>query len=386
MIWDNFKKNKALIGLSTIGFGNIIGGAISSIFWLVLAGMLDTESYGQLSYFLAIMGVFSVVAMVGGQYTMQVYTSKGLKIEATLYLVSTISSLIVGLILYFIFNDIGLTLLIISVSLLNFYFAELIGKKLFSKYSLMIILQKILFVIFSLSLYYVIGLEGILIGYALSNFIFIKHVYNIFKKEKFNLTFLIEKKKIIFSNYLTELTATARNHIDEILTVPLFGLMFLGNYFLAIQIITLMNIIPGIVIKYTIGEDSRGISTSKIKYITIITSFLLAIIGALILPTILPIFFPQFTETVLLIPILCFAIIPRTIFVMLMSSFLAKGKNLHNVIGNIVTISLLVVGISISYLFYGEIGVAYSYLIGTSGGAIYLLIISFILKRNTMKI
>jgi O-antigen/teichoic acid export membrane protein len=386
LIWDNFKKNKALIGLSTIGFGNIIGGAISSIFWLVLAGMLDTESYGQLSYFLAIMGVFSVVAMVGGQYTMQVYTSKGLKIEATLYLVSTISSLIVGLILYFIFNDIGLTLLIISVSLLNFYFAELIGKKLFSKYSLMIILQKILFVIFSLSLYYVIGLEGILIGYALSNFIFIKHVYNIFKKEKFNLTFLIEKKKIIFSNYLTELTATARNHIDEILTVPLFGLMFLGNYFLAIQIITLMNIIPGIVIKYTIGEDSRGISTSKIKYITIITSFLLAIIGALILPTILPIFFPQFTETVLLIPILCFAIIPRTIFVMLMSSFLAKEKNLHNVIGNIVTISLLVVGISISYLFYGEIGVAYSYLIGTSGGAIYLLIISFILKRNTMKI
>jgi len=386
LIWDNFKKNKALIGLSTIGFGNIIGGAISSIFWLVLAGMLDTESYGQLSYFLAIMGVFSVVAMVGGQYTMQVYTSKGLKIETTLYLVSTISSLIVGLILYFIFNDIGLTLLIISVSLLNFYFAELIGKKLFSKYSLMIILQKILFVIFSLSLYYVIGLEGILIGYALSNFIFIKHVYNIFKKEKFNLTFLIEKKKIIFSNYLTELTATARNHIDEILTVPLFGLMFLGNYFLAIQIITLMNIIPGIVIKYTIGEDSRGISTSKIKYITIITSFLLAIIGALILPTILPIFFPQFTETVLLIPILCFAIIPRTIFVMLMSSFLAKEKNLHNVIGNIVTISLLVVGISISYLFYGEIGVAYSYLIGTSGGAIYLLIISFILKRNTMKI
>ena len=386
MIWDNFKKNKALIGLSTIGFGNIVGGAISSIFWLALAGMLDTESYGQLSYFLAIMGVFSVVAMVGGQYTMQVYTSKGLKIEATLYLVSTISSLIVGLILYFIFNDIGLTLLIISVSLLNFYFAELIGKKLFSKYSLMIILQKILFVTLSLSLYYIIGLEGILIGYALSNFIFIKHVYNIFKKEKFNITFLIEKKKIIISNYLTELTATARNHIDEILTVPLFGLMFLGNYFLAIQIITLMNIIPGIVIKYTIGEDSRGISTLKIKYITIITSFLLAIIGALTLPTILPIFFRQFTETVLLIPILCFAIIPRTIFVMLMSSFLAKEKNLHNVIGNVVTISLLIIGISISYLYYGEIGVAYSYLIGTSGGAIYLVIISFILKRNTMKI
>ena len=104
MVWKNFKKNKSLLGISTIGFGNIVGGAISSIFWLVLAGMLDTESYGQLSFLLALMGIFSVVAMVGGQYTMQVYTSKGLKIEATLYLLSIVSSLIVSIILYFVFG------------------------------------------------------------------------------------------------------------------------------------------------------------------------------------------------------------------------------------------------------------------------------------------
>ena len=382
MIWDNFKKNKALTGISTIGFGNIIGGAISSIFWLVLAGLLNTESYGQLSYFLAIMGVSSVVAMVGGQYTMQVYASKGLKIEATLYVISIISSLIVGLILFFVFQDYGLTLLVISISILNFYFAELIGKKLFSKYSLTLILQKVLFVVLSLLLFYAIGFEGILIGYGLSNFIFIKHVFNILRKEKFNSNFLKEKKKIIISNYLTELTATARNNIDKIITVPLFGLAFLGNYFLGLQIIALMYILPGIVVKYTIGEDSRGVSTLKIKSITIITSILLAFSGALLLPELLPIVFPQFTETILLIPILCFAVIPRAISVMLMSSFLATEKNLHNVIGNIITISLLVIGILISFEFYGEIGVAYSYLIGMSGGAAYLLIIFWTQKIN----
>ena len=382
MIWDNFKKNKALTGISTIGFGNIIGGAISSIFWLVLAGLLNTESYGQLSYFLAIMGVSSVVAMVGGQYTMQVYTSKGLKIEAALYVISIISSLIVGLILFFVFHDYGLTILVISVSILNFYFAELIGKRLFSKYSLTLILQKVLFVVLSLLLFYAIGFEGILIGYGLSNFIFIKHVFNILRNEKFNFNLLKEKKKIIISNYLTELTATARNHIDEILTVPLFGLAFLGNYFLGLQIVALMYIIPGIVVKYTIGEDSRGVSTLKIKSITILISVVLAFLGALLLPELLPVLFPQFTETILLIPILCFAVIPRAIYVMLMSSFLATEKNLHNVIGNIVTISLLVIGIFISFQFYGEIGVAYSYLIGMSGGTAYLLIIVWIQKRN----
>ena len=385
MPWKNFKKNKPLIGISTIGFGNLVGGAISSIFWLVLAGMLDTESYGQLSFLLALMGVFSVVAMIGGQYTMQVYTSKGLKIEATLYLLSVISSLIVSIILYFVFHDIGLSLLIIGVSILNFYFAELMGKKLFSKYSYTIILQKILFVSLSLFFFYTLGLEGILIGYGLSHFIFIKHVFNIIKKEKFNLNFLKEKKKIITANYLTELTATSRNHIDEILTVPLFGLMFLGNYFLALQIIALMNMIPGIVVKYTIGEDSRGISTLKIKIITISISFVLAFAGALVLPSVLPILLPQFTETVVLIPIICFAIIPRTIFTMLMSSFLAKEKNLHNVIGNVITIILLIIGIFVSFHYNSEIGVAYTFLIGTSGGATYLAIISFIQRRNTTK-
>lgn len=385
MPWKNFKKNKPLIGISTIGFGNIVGGAISSIFWLVLAGMLDTESYGQLSFLLALMGVFSVVAMIGGQYTMQVYTSKGLKIEATLYLLSVISSLVVSIILYFVFHDIGLSLLIIGVSILNFYFAELMGKKLFSKYSYTIILQKILFVSLSLFFFYTLGLEGILIGYGLSHFIFIKHVFNIIKKEKFNLNFLKEKKKIITSNYLTELTATSRNHIDEILTVPLFGLMFLGNYFLALQIIALMNIIPGIVVKYTIGEDSRGTSTSKIKIITISISFVLALAGALLLPSVLPILLPQFTETVVLIPVICFAIIPRTIFTMLMSSFLAKEKNLHNAIGNVITIILLIIGIFVSFHYNSEIGVAYTFLLGTSGGAIYLAIVSFIQRRNTTK-
>ena len=386
MVWKNFKKNKSLLGISTIGFGNIVGGAISSIFWLVLAGMLDTESYGQLSFLLALMGIFSVVAMVGGQYTMQVYTSKGLKIEATLYLLSIVSSLIVSIILYFVFHDVGLSLLIIGVSLLNFYFAELMGKKLFSKYSYTIILQKILFVSLSLLLFYTIGVEGILIGYGLSHFIFVKHVYNIIKKEKLNIAILKEKKKIILSNYLTELSATSRNHIDEIITVPLFGLMFLGNYFLALQIIALMNIIPGIVVKYTIGEDSRGISTLKIKIITISISFLLAFIGALVLPVVLPIFLPQFTATVLLIPIICFAIIPRTIFTMLMSSFLAKEKNFHNVIGNVITIILLIVGILVSHMYNSEIGVAYTFLIGTSGGAIYLGIVSFFQRKTKTKL
>ena len=172
MFGDNLKKNKAFSGILTIGVGNVAGGAITSLFWLFLAGILGTETYGQLSYFLAIMGITSVAASFGGPFTMQVYVSKGLKIEAALYFISIITSLIGAIILFFMFEDIGLSLLVITTSVLNLYLVELLGKKLFSKHSKIYIFQKLLFVTLSLLFFSVIGFEGILIGFALSNFVF----------------------------------------------------------------------------------------------------------------------------------------------------------------------------------------------------------------------
>jgi len=375
--WNNFKKNKAISGIFTIGIGNVVGGVITSVFWLFLAGILDTESYGQLSYFLAIMGITSVTASFGGAFTMQVYVSKGLKIEAVLYFITIITSLIGAIILFFIFEDIGLSLLVIGTSVLNLYLVELLGKKLFSKHSKIYIVQKLLFVALSLLFYFAIGFEGILLGFALSNFVFIKHVINILRKEKLNFNIITEKKKIVFSNYLSNLVSTTRNHIDELLTVPLFGLSLLGNYFLALQLVALMYILPSIVVKYTLSEDSRGNSTRKVKGITILSSIFVSVSGALVLPELLLIFLPKFTETVLLIPILCFAAIPRTITLMLMSSFLAKEKNFHIPIGHVISIGIMVTGILISFQLSYEIGIAYSFVLGTSGSAIYLSIVSW---------
>ena len=193
----------------------MVGGAITYFFWIFLAGVLGTESYGQLSYFLAIVGIASVAASFGAPFTMQVYVSKGLKIESALYFISIITNLIGAIILFFMFEDIGLFLLVIGTSIFNIYLVELIGKKLFSKHSIILIVQKLLFVTLSLLFYFIFGFEGILIGFALSNFIFIKHVINILRNEKLNFNIIAEKKKIVFSNYLSNLVSTTRNHIDE---------------------------------------------------------------------------------------------------------------------------------------------------------------------------
>jgi len=382
--WNNLKKNRSIKAITTIGFGNIVGNAISSIFWIFIAGLLGTESYGQLSYFLAIIGIFSAVSMFGGQYTMQVYTSKRIKIESSLYLISIFSGLSMSIILFLVFQDVGVSISLIGITMLNLFYSELIGKKLFSKYSLLYIVQKILFVSLSLILYYLIGFEGILIGYGLSHFLFIKHIIKILVSNKFNSKLISSKKKVIFFNYITELTGTARNNVDKILIVPFFGLSLLGNYFLAMQVLSLMYILPGIVVKYTIGEDSRGESTLKIKYITVLISVVIAFLGVFVGPKLLPIFFPQFVDAIELLPIISLAVIPRTISLMIMSKLLATEKNFHVTIGNLITFLLLVIGIILSFQFYKEIGMAYSYLLAMTGNSIYLIFVIYS-KRKIIK-
>ena len=50
--WSNLRgKLYGLKGLALIGSADVIGGAISAIFWLVIASLLLVEEYGELSYF-----------------------------------------------------------------------------------------------------------------------------------------------------------------------------------------------------------------------------------------------------------------------------------------------------------------------------------------------
>ena len=367
-------KNSSFFDIFKIGTGNFIGNIISSLFWIFLAGLIGQENYGNLGYFLGLIGIFTVVSMIGGQYAMQVYTSKNIRIESALYVISLISGFVVSIILLILFNNSGLSISIFGFTLLNFYFSELIGKKLFSKYSIIYVLQKILFVILSLILYFLIGIEGILLGYGLSSLIFIPHLISILKSEKIHFNHIKEKKKILIYNYISELSATSRNNIDKIIILPLFGSALLGNYFLSLQIFSLMIIVPSIVQKYVISMDSQNLSTTSIKIITILFSFTITLFGIFIVPILIPYLFPKFIDAIILIPIISVAVLPRTISIMIMSSLISNEKNIHVTIGNSISLVSLIFGIVISFNFLNDIGIAISFTIASILNCIYLII------------
>ena len=82
----------------------------------------------------------------------------------------------------------------------------------------------------------------------------------------------------------------------------------------------------------------------------------------LIVPQIIPIYFPNFTDAVEAIPILSLAVIPNTISLLYSSKFLGAEKSRYILIGSIINLgtylplilflgeTYLIQGISISYL------------------------------------
>ena len=374
MEWKDIKNIRGLRSVATIGSSNIIGTAITSVFWISIAGLLGTESYGELSYFLAIIGISSIIAMIGGGYTMQVYAAKGVKIESSLYFLGIIASTVAAITLFLMFENFGVSICVIGIVAFNLILFEILGKKLYKKYFKIFVGQKILFVLIASAFYFVFGtIEGILVGYGVSLLLFSQIIYKSFKNNKVNFSLIRERIKFLSHNYIAELSATARNNVDKLIIAPLLGFSFLGNYFLGLQVLAIMLIIPGIVFKYTLPEDSTGKSTGKIKILTIIVSFFIMLLGIFVAPLVIPIVLPEYATAIDLIPILSLVIIPRTISVMITSSFLGKENSKYVVIGNIITFGVLVVSLFPLAELFEITGVAIAYVIAFSSSTTYMI-------------
>ena len=90
MNWDNIRNSPGIKNISSLATSKISGNAISAFFWLYLAGLLGQENYGELGYLIAIAGITSNIAQIGGEWVMAVYTAKGKEVQPVLYLISLI--------------------------------------------------------------------------------------------------------------------------------------------------------------------------------------------------------------------------------------------------------------------------------------------------------
>ena len=375
MDWKSIKQIKGLKSISQIGAATAGGNAIAAFFWIYMADFMGQEDYGELGYLLSIAGIASTISILGGQWTMSVYTAKGIRIESSLYFISIITSTISAAVLYFLFENVGISVYVVGLVAFNLFIAEILGKKQYKKYSKIFFSQKIILVTLAIILYYILGVEGVLLAYGISYLVFTSRIISTLKNRDFNFELLRKRFKFWMNNYVYELSSTARNQIDILLIGPLFGFALLGNYFLGLQVLSLFLILPLIIFRYTLPEDSSGSSTKQIKIMAIVASIGLALLGIFVAPEIIPLVLPEYTDVIDLIPLLSIAIIPRTTTAMLMSGFLAKENNKYLVLGNVISISVLVLGILYLPQYFDVVGLAIAYVLGVTAQTIYLIVV-----------
>jgi len=369
--------------LGVVGIGNITASLISGIFWFYFASLLGAEQYGEVSYYISIAVIASTLSFLGLGNAVIVYTAKGEKIQPPIFVVGMISSIITLVAVFLIFSQIGMSLYIVGYVIFSLATSEILGKKQYKNYSSYLITQKILMVGFSLFFYYYIGLEGVILGIALSFFPYIKRIYSSIKNDKIDFTLIRPRVGFIINSYALDLSRTFSGYTDKLIVAPLFGFAILGNYQLGIQVLAVLTILPGIVYQYILPRDSSGDSNKKLKKLTILVSVILAGLGFILAPLVLPILFPKYTEAIEVIQIVSLSVIPSTVNLMYISKFLGNELSKIVLIGSGIFLSIQIISIFILGELFGVNGVAIALVLGASAEAIFLVTVNKLIYKLT---
>jgi len=370
---NNFKDNQSgYRSVTTIGLADTIGSGIVAIFWFYIATLLTPEQYGELFFVLSIAGTASLISIFGTENTLTVYVAKNVKIQATLYFLSLVIGIVSSLIIIIFFYRIDATVVLIGYIINSLAIGSLLGRKQFSSYAKYILIQKILTLVLGLSFYYAFGVEGILYALGLSYSFFIIRIYKEFRSSKIDFSLLRSRFGFVTNNYLYNLSGGLIGNLDKLIIGPIMGFAILGNYSLAMQILSLMMILPHIVFKYTLTHDASGSQNLQIKKITILASIGIVFLGVTVLPQIIPILFPQYIDVIDAIRIMSLAVIPYTLTLLFSSKLLGLEKSKSVLIEKIITLCIMIAGIVILGPLYGIIGISVAFVLALSLGAIFL--------------
>ena len=377
---------KKILDISTIGLTDGVGAAIAAVFWFYIASELGPENYGELTFLISIATLVSGIALLGSNHTVLVLTGKKVDIHATIYMITMLTNVVGAIIIFLLFFNLGISLVVIGYSLFALATSDILGRKLYKSYLKYIITQKILLVVFGIGFYYLIGESGILIGIGLSYSHLIIRIIKSIKNSKINFNLIKEKKKFILNNWAITISGLVYGSIDKLVIGSFIGFGILGNYSLGLQFYSLLNLLPTMIVKYFIGQDISGIPNKKLKKIVVLIAIGIAILGSTIGPTIVSYVFPKFTESENIIQIISWTLVPATIqATYYFPKLWAAEKNNIILITTIIAASTQIIGILVLGTTFGTVGIAIAMVLSNIMGLIFTATISkFYLKSNSI--
>ena len=371
----SWKKIKEILiqrkGLVTIASSDILGTAITAIFWFFLASVIKPDEYGEIFYIISIASIAFSLSNVGTENNTIVFTAKRKNLEPTLTTISLLFGTVSSLVLIIIFYQTDIIILLFGYIINSLSLGYLIGRRFYSKYGTFLLLQKILTVILGVSFFYLFGADGIISALGISYFGFLIIIINYYRKTPLNFQGFKKNLPFILHNYSLKAIGIFKGNVDKLIIVPLIGFSFLGNYALALQFVAVLSIGNSFFSKYLLTHDSRDVPNKTLKKYYILLNICVAISASISLPIAVPYFFPEFTDMSIL-GIMCLAVIPIGIITVQTSELLGHEMGKPNVIGALIASTIAILGMLLLVPLIGGTGAAIVFLLSPIGQATYL--------------
>lgn len=366
----------SILELKYIGLADIVGSGLGSLFWFIIAAIVGVEDYGRIGFILATAGILSTLSQVGTSTTITVLIAKNIKIQSSTYLVAILGTIISSIAIIFITGDVNIAILIPAFVVFNLSISELIGLQRFRTYAIYILSQKALMFFLGIAFFYIFGYQGVIFGIAISNLPHGLRLIGVFRNAKIDFKLLKEKFRFLMNNFMLDISTELVSSFDKLIIVPLFGFVMLGNYQLSVQFLTMLFVIPNVFYKYILSIESSGKTSSNLPRLLIISSGIMAILGFIFGPMLLPRLFPNFTDAGNFIQILSLAVIPNSINSIYIAKLMSREQNKIVLGGSISFIIIQLLLIMILGNFIGIIGVSSSLVIAEAAKTIYFIVIT----------
>jgi O-antigen/teichoic acid export membrane protein len=371
-------SKKSFRNFSFVLTNRIITTGIQGLFWLIIAALLPPEEYGELGYFIAIAGIFSLFARFGFPQSIVVFQSeKNINVSQGINFLAVITSAISALILLPFHQTAAIACLGFTFFAMNQH--NLLGLRDYKNFMWNGILKSGLLLTIPILLYFVLEIPGIILGMAIADLLSSIKYMKLFSINLNSFSILKKEYKILIHNFATDLSSNLPRTVDKILIVPLFGFYTTGLYQFNLQILFALEVLPVAIQSFILSEESSGIIHKRLIYFVILGSIAITIFSIIIAPFIIPEFFPNYSEGIPALQILLLSLIPLSITAILQSKLQSKKSTKigYSVIVRVVSLLILLIVLGQEY---GLLGLSYAYLLSIIANVFFLLILFFKLK------
>ena len=370
-------KVRSIIDSAIVSIGNLSSSIIGAVFWLVLASIVNVDEYGVLAFYFSLAAIASAASLFGLGSTIMAYLPKGSQaIVGQASIIVLITSSLASIVIAVVFNNLAAALLVLAANAFSLSVSEHLAKKCYKRYSIVSIINRGSQFAISLVLYYLMGINGVIIGYALPSLAIGYRLFLSIKESGFSLAEITPKLKFSLHVCINAISLSIATYGDKLIITPLFGLSILGIYNLGFQFFMFLSVIPGSLYQYLLPQEASGVDSKVIRKSGLILAIILAVVFYGLSPNLISWFFPRYIDAIPVARIMVFGVIPQTITSMTNARLLGREKSSPVVIGATVYVTSLLVLLYSLGSSYGLTGLAFSVLISLSLQSCTLLILN----------